>query len=107
MTTVPMQTARKRLDSEALELELIVDSRSEMDEQISAAVDRLVRVAFQQGRRNGISVSRLGDRQFSVALDENVPFGVTEELDLHANGTFPGVPAPKSCIAQQYRPTRV
>ncbi|MEV8150100.1 hypothetical protein AB0O52_18390 [Arthrobacter sp. NPDC080073] len=85
MTTVPMQTASKRLDSEALEHELIVDSRSEMDEQISAAVDRLVRVAYQQGRRTGISVSRLGDRKFIVALDENVPFGVTEELDLHSN----------------------
>lgn len=102
MTTVPMQTAGKRLDSEALELELIVDSRSEMDEQISAAVDRLVRVALQQGRRNGISVSRMGDRQFIVALDENVPFGVTQELDVHANGPFPGVPTPESCIAQQY-----
>ena len=107
MTTVPMQTARKRLDPEALELELIVDSRSEMDGQISAAVDRLVRVAFQQGLRTGISVSRLGDRQFIVALDENVPFGVTEELDHRANGTFPGVPAPESCIAQQDRLTRV
>jgi hypothetical protein len=107
MTTVPMQTARKRLDSEALELELIVDSRSEMDEQISAAFDRLVPVASQQGRRTGISVSRLGDRQFIVALDENVPFGVTEELDLRANGTFPGVPAPELCIAQQDRPTRI
>ncbi|MCM0618082.1 MULTISPECIES: hypothetical protein [Micrococcaceae] len=61
-------------------LEIKVQDRASMDEDITAAVDRMIEEARRQ-RMHGVLVTRLGDGHFVVGLSNAVPFGYTEQLD--------------------------
>ena len=61
-------------------LEVTIDDRAAMDSCLDAAVNRMIEVALQKGRY-GLLVTRRGDKCFTVALSETVPFGYTEQLD--------------------------
>ena len=61
-------------------LEVTIDDRAAMDRCLDTAVNRMIEVALRKGMY-GVLVTRLGDKSFTVALSETVPFGYTEQLD--------------------------
>jgi hypothetical protein len=60
-------------------IDIQVTSRHLLDEQIDAAVRRLQEVALLTGT-HGILVTRIGPGRYTVALSDQVPFGMTREL---------------------------
>jgi hypothetical protein len=67
-----MSTSTDRIDIE-------VTNRHHLDEELDAAVHRLQEVALLTGT-HGILVTRLGPGRYTVALSDQVPFGMTREL---------------------------
>jgi len=61
-------------------IDVHVDSRSTMDQELNAAVDELLQTALR-ARTGGILVSRMTDTHFTVAISGLVPFGHTDQRD--------------------------
>ena len=61
-------------------IDVQIESRSTMDQELDSAVDELLRTALRT-RAGGILVSRMTDTHFTVAISELVPFGRTDQRD--------------------------
>lgn len=61
-------------------IDIQVTSRHLLDEELDAAVRRLQEVALLTGT-HGILVTRIGPGHYTAALSDQVPFGMTHELE--------------------------
>lgn len=61
-----------------LSITVIVTDRDSLENQLNAAVSA-VRERETGERRRGILVTRHGANEFTVALSDSVPFGMTQE----------------------------
>ncbi len=65
----------------ALDLAVTATDRDSMDLQLEAAVTEVRERAIQEGRK-GILITRHAPGSFTVALSDEVPYGLTQERDL-------------------------
>jgi hypothetical protein len=61
-------------------IDIQVTSRHLLDEELDSAVRRLQEVALLTGT-HGILVTRNGPGHYTAALSDEVPFGMTHELE--------------------------
>ncbi|MDQ6740241.1 MAG: hypothetical protein M3021_07720 [Actinomycetota bacterium] len=59
-------------------LRVTVNDKANMDDEISAAVD-MARENAMKDRQRGILVTREGLASFTVAVSDEVPYGITQE----------------------------
>lgn len=61
-------------------LEVRVSDTAAMETELAAAIDAVQQAALAE-RRCGILITRHGTGQYTVSLSDDVPFGLTRELD--------------------------